>query len=332
MAEETVRRRVEEMLERSGFPLEIEFSSFLEERGWSVAPSMFHLDLDLGIPREIDMIAWRTCAEASGQYELRLNLIIECKTSQEIHWVFYTRPRKKDFEFYQLSYPKGLLYTDFIESARLRSLAPARIPALAIRYEQQFGPLTGVLPPQVARRLTDAYQMRIADADNLRCLSAGVKSVHNEEAPKTNRPKDLSIYEVARDLWKATWDEMMVAKTVINGMFESISRGARLSNEAKWPIQLFLPIVIFDGSMWNWIGKEKRLDKIDEVILQVPFLSQNYPSPSALICVAKKDRAFPLIIEIEEDLNKIANLLASNLTALDAQRDVIEEGIRPQNI
>lgn len=331
MTEDIQRHRVEEMLKKSGFPLEIEFSSFLEQKGWSVASSTFHQDQDQGIPREIDLIGWKILHEASGgrkldPYELGVNLIIECKKSEEYDWVFYTRPRKRNLEFYGPQYPKGLLYTDFMEFVRTRSLLPVAFPALAIRHEQQFGPLTAVLSPQIARQLTDTQQMGIAHAGNLRCLETDAKSIHHEEVPRQNRPNDLSVYEVARGLWKATWDAMILSKSMMTVMLESISKGVRLPSQ-KWPIHLFLPIVVFDGRMWNWIAEEKRVDKIDEVVLQVHFPSLNYPSPSALICIAQKERAFSLITDIEEDMSKIADLVSSNLVKLNGQIDTIEQGM-----
>jgi hypothetical protein len=107
---EKKRREVEKMLEASGFPLEIEMSSLLEERDWTVAPSIFYQDLDQRNLREIDIIASKTCYEdSSGErfepYELRLTLIIECKKSEKFNWVFYTRPIGREIMLFPLGFP-----------------------------------------------------------------------------------------------------------------------------------------------------------------------------------------------------------------------------------
>jgi hypothetical protein len=151
-SEEKIRKFVEGELRKSGFPLETELSSFLEERDWFVVSSAFYADHDSGKEGEIDLIASKSLtsdshARAFDPYELRLTLVIECKTSDEYHWVFFPRLRRDDmFEF-----DAGLIYTDFIHFARTRSfLPPAMFPSF------------GILPPTVAGTLIDTHRMRIA--------------------------------------------------------------------------------------------------------------------------------------------------------------------------
>jgi hypothetical protein len=203
-------------------------------------------------------------------------------------------------------------------------------PAQTILIEQQFGPQKGIVSPQIARQLSDTHQMGITRADNLRCLSEGAKSIHHEEVPRKNRPNDLSVYEVARDLWKATCDEWALSRRMITFMFEQLSSLVGVQSQTKWPIYLFLPIVIFEGPMWRWVEKERRVERIDQLVLQVQLTSPSYPSPSALICVAHKDRAVQLVTGIEEDLAKIADRVTTNLSRLNHERETIEDGIRFQ--
>jgi hypothetical protein len=332
------RQHVRNMLEASGFPLEVEMSSFLERRKWAVAPSIFYQDLDqkdMNL-REIDILASRThLQDSTGKrfepYELHLALVVECKKSKDFNWVFYTRPIERNKMFFPpvAPYSTGLLYTDFAEHAKARSLFSAMLPTQMILIEQQYGPQRGILPPHIARQVTDSQQMGIARAENIRCLSEGERAIQYEEAPRKNRPNDLSIYIVARDLWKAAWDEVTLTKRIMNGMFELISRGPQAqTTQMRWPLYLFLPIIIFDGPMWKWVEKERTVEKINQVVLQVQLTSQNYPSPSALVCAVHRDRAFQLIAEIEEDLEKISDKVAANFAALDHERQAIETGIR----
>ena len=312
-SEEEIRKFVEGELRKSGFPLETDLSSFLEERAWSVASSAFYVDHDSGKEGEIDLVASKTLtSDAHGKtfdpYELRLTLVIECKTSDEYHWVFFPRPRRDDrFEF-----DAGLIYTDFVHFARTRSLLPLMFPSL------------GILPPTVAGTLIDTYQMRIAHPRNLRCLMAQTKSRQYDEVPRKNMPRNMKVHEVATGLLKATWHEADLSTRLMTMSFEMLSKRQQSPSEVKWPINLFLPIAVFDGGIWTWV---KRLEKTDGVLLQESLSPPNYLPISALICVVNKDRFLRLITEIEDDLHKIADLVNANLESLNKQRATIAQNI-----
>jgi len=328
MVEEKERASVEDELQKSGFPLEIELSSFLEGRNWSVSSSVFYLDLDWGIPKEIDLMASKTLTSDShgnkfDPYQLRLTLILQCKKSTKCRWVFYTRPRGDDI----LEFETGLAYTDFVDFFRTRSLLSYQFPSLAIRHELQYGPLRAILPPTVARSLKDTHQLGIAHPKNLRCLMVRTKSRSYEEIPKKDVPKDFKIYEVATNLLKATSDDVELSRRLMVMIAEILSRQQSVPREVKWPINLFLPVVVFDGGLWKW---DKRADKIDEVLLQSILSSPNYappnyPWPYPFICIVNKERFLSLIVEIEQDLWKIADLVSINLESLNRQREIIEE-------
>lgn len=324
--EDNERAFVESELQKSGFPLEIEVSSFLEERNWVVVSSPSYHDYDSQTRREIDLVAVRTLnVDSRGNkldpYELHLTLVMQCKKSTKYHWVFYTRPRRDD----KIEYEIGLGYTDFIEFARTRSLLPYVFPSLAIQHELQYGPLKAILPPPVARGLIDTYQMGIAHPRNLRCLMAGTKSVSYEEVPKREKmPEHMKIYEVATGLLKATISEALLSRRMMTLLFENISKRLPQQGELKWPINLFLPLVVFDGKIWKWV---KKAERTDEVLLQVTLPSPNYPPPHPLVCIVGKERLFGFVTEIEEDLLKIADLVNSNLASLNQQRAIIEESI-----
>jgi len=326
MPEQNERAFVERELAKSGFPLEIELSSFLEEKGWTVAPSTYYFDYDLGIWRDIDIVAGKTLSSdlhgnSLAPYQLRLTLFVHCKKSDKYHWVFYARPRRDEkFEF-----ETGLLYTDLAYSVRQRSLFALMFPGTAIRHEWQYGPLTAVLPPTIARNLTDTHQMRIAHPRNLRCLMSGTKSHLYEEVPdKTKMPPNMKISEVVRSLLKATMFGVELSAREMNIIFERLSKRQALPTEVKWPIEIFLPIIVFDGRIWTWA---KKADRTDQVLLQAGLTSPYYTPTPTLICVVNKDRFLRLIAEIEEDFSKIAALVTTNLRSLNDQRAIVEQSI-----
>lgn len=83
-------------IEKSGFPLEIEVSSILENLKWVVLNNQPFRDPDEEALRSVDIYAFH----GPTAYEFSKNLpfgfspkiIIECKKSSSHAWVFFTRP------------------------------------------------------------------------------------------------------------------------------------------------------------------------------------------------------------------------------------------------
>lgn len=95
---------IRQEIEKSGFPLEIEVSTMLEEAGWEVRYSKLYFDFDEEKWREIDIVAERRSSEDSKghsikPYYLNMKLAIECKKSDDTAWVFFPRAlRGEDIE------------------------------------------------------------------------------------------------------------------------------------------------------------------------------------------------------------------------------------------
>jgi len=87
-----------EEIEKSGFPLEIEVSSILENQNWIVLNNQPFRDPDEEELRSVDILAFHgpTVYERPENLPFGFSprLIIECKKSSSHAWVFFTRPQE----------------------------------------------------------------------------------------------------------------------------------------------------------------------------------------------------------------------------------------------
>jgi hypothetical protein len=91
---------LEQAVERSGKPLEIVVSTYLEKFGWnSVYNTDTFYDREGGKLRDIDICA--SLSEKSlrkGNLELETYMIVECKRDTKNAWIFFTRPLEFSLE------------------------------------------------------------------------------------------------------------------------------------------------------------------------------------------------------------------------------------------
>lgn len=84
---------------QTGYPLEIEVSSLLDElKDWWVTNTDTFFDRDGNKTRDIDISATYWTPEKLCPLTLGLTLAIECKKNEKFAWVFFTRPFKFDYD------------------------------------------------------------------------------------------------------------------------------------------------------------------------------------------------------------------------------------------
>ena len=95
MGSEDEKEKILGDIEKTGFPLEIEVTSILEEDGWLVYNQEGYLDPDENKLRTIDILGFkvRDFPDALIYKRLHYALVVECKKSEK-PWVFYTREKK----------------------------------------------------------------------------------------------------------------------------------------------------------------------------------------------------------------------------------------------
>lgn len=93
-ANKELEERLKKEIAKSGFPVEIDVQSVLEERGWAVFPTDFFMDSETGKQREVDIFAIHPQTASSGETEpigFSPHLIIECKKSKDYCALLFSR-------------------------------------------------------------------------------------------------------------------------------------------------------------------------------------------------------------------------------------------------
>ena len=85
-----------ERIKKSGYPLEIELSNLLDIERYVVFNTRYYFDEDEKQGRDIDIYAMplesHPLEEKLAPFNVRTELVIECKKSDTHAWIFYTRP------------------------------------------------------------------------------------------------------------------------------------------------------------------------------------------------------------------------------------------------
>ncbi|MDD3175138.1 MAG: hypothetical protein PHU51_01525 [Candidatus Nanoarchaeia archaeon] len=102
MVNESIEEQIRKDLLKSGFPLELNVASILEDKGWNVLQNEYISEGDHEY--EIDIIAFKIF-EAEYEnitFKLRTRFIIECKKSEKHPWVFFMREKQEFDTSYKL--------------------------------------------------------------------------------------------------------------------------------------------------------------------------------------------------------------------------------------
>jgi len=105
MSNEELKKRLQKEILRTGYPLEIEIQSILEEQGWAVFPTHFYLDSQTHETRDIDILAFHektTFGKETEPIAFSPHLIIECKKSVDHALILFSR-KLNAFTFYDFT-------------------------------------------------------------------------------------------------------------------------------------------------------------------------------------------------------------------------------------
>jgi len=94
MSNKQLEERLKKEILRTGYPLEIEIQSILEERGLSVFPTHFYLDPQSHEPRDIDILTFpfqKALERETEPIAFGPKLIIECKKSKDHSLILFSR-------------------------------------------------------------------------------------------------------------------------------------------------------------------------------------------------------------------------------------------------
>ena len=77
---------------KTGFPLEYRVASLFQRHGWQVIQNKYYIDDTAGVPREIDILAYRSVKRAETQ--IYTTVIVSCKKDEANAWGFCTKARQ----------------------------------------------------------------------------------------------------------------------------------------------------------------------------------------------------------------------------------------------
>jgi hypothetical protein len=94
MSNPDLEKKILDEIGKTGFPLELRVSAWLQNRGYFIANSVYYVDHDEDKGREVDLRALKNYEfkVEREQYYVRHYLLIECKKSSNKPWVIFTSP------------------------------------------------------------------------------------------------------------------------------------------------------------------------------------------------------------------------------------------------
>jgi len=321
---------IKEEIERSGFPLEFEIASILKERGWDVLPSSPYWDRDEEKWREIDVKAyksfWVPPTESSIKpYGLTLSLIIECKRTEEFGWVFFQWPREP--ADMQRTWVK---FHDFLTIVKRQAIFKGEMtsgrPPLPTEFRMfDLDPALvaeeSLVTPEIARKLKFFSDLGIINPDTFSFLRTKMKSLSFKEVKlkKGKKTERREIFEALNSLIKATkYDMELCSKSI----FAATSLAKRGHEKGKFEIMVWLPLLVFEGELYNWVdgNVEATNDTLVEGRCHTPHYFENM-----LISVVRKNRVGGFLSKVEEDSKKLLNQIVGKRDELDDQVKMIKE-------
>ncbi|WP_430386118.1 hypothetical protein [Blastomonas fulva] len=90
--------KIIDFAERSGFVSELQVASILSAAGWQVDQSVYYIDKDEGVGRELDLYAYRIHSDTSEKPEVHclINFCVEVKKTQDPFVFFSSKARNHE--------------------------------------------------------------------------------------------------------------------------------------------------------------------------------------------------------------------------------------------
>ena len=251
---------------QSGFPLEIEVSSFLAKQcnliseDFEVTMSDYYLDKDLNKGRELDIKVDIPIESPKTSSTIFLDLLIQCKNLPGNAWVFSKAPQR---------------VVPACRSTSILDLLDWRP-----RWHVVFSGQKDLHYKQI--ELTKAYHEFVLDK-------------------KGSNKKDDNLFETVISLAKATSYELGMALREFREELEDLSE-EELKKYQPDQVKIFYPLAIFNGKMYLAEEVEKGMDMkltpIDHIGLLFNYVSGSYDIELVIDILHKKalERFFKSIV------------------------------------
>lgn len=318
--------KVRKWVLRTGYPLELEVVDALRAHDWNVMASVNYFDEDETKWRELDGKAYKhkhfgkvACAPSSP-YQLTFTLILQCKKSEKFTWIFFPTRESKEL---------GIEYIDFLKVARVQSLA-SRDP-ISIRQHRILGMSRDILlepplfDPDIAREikwLSELIPLKLADFQSFADIKIALTGITAPLSGSGKSPNQL--FEAAATATKALVYEREITSNVYHASL-SLFKFSKLDSVDVKPyfgINVILPVIVFDGSIYLWKGRNSDLKEIDHVVYSFDYRSPWYFGRYA-INVIKKDLLDTFLEELDKDLMNLGLRLQEMKNELNRQVEML---------
>lgn len=90
MKKEDLEKKVKAWLESQGYPLEFYVAQLFRQAGYQTIQSEYYEDTEINEQREIDVVAHMDSSSNTEKYIVRIEFVIECKSSLDKPWILFT--------------------------------------------------------------------------------------------------------------------------------------------------------------------------------------------------------------------------------------------------
>jgi hypothetical protein len=93
--ENDLSAKVLEWLDKHGYPFEMTVAAIFQKHGFQIGQSVYYIDNELSIPREVDVIAYRTFQV--DNHFISFSFVIECKSTKSKPWISFSHGTNSKF-------------------------------------------------------------------------------------------------------------------------------------------------------------------------------------------------------------------------------------------
>lgn len=236
------KSKIKKSLMSHGFPLEMRVHRVLALKGWMTIAEAAYSDPEENKERRVDFVAHRTLGTNNKfMPNARINLIIECKRSKNVSWVFYSEEKE---QVQSQDWDRLLDYGSFSLLSAPEELRP-RFASSAIR-----------------KILAQSHQLPHKHSK----LAISGHSFHPDGPDKHD-----TLYQAVSQVTKALESEFQNEIEFLDEDTKRFLRRFRLKKRAhNWTFWRYYPVVVYEGRMFEAIprGDDIELEDVHYVQLR----------------------------------------------------------------
>lgn len=288
-------------IQKSGFPLEIEVSSILEDQKWVVLNNQPFRDPDEEELRSVDILAFHgpTVYERPETLPFGFSprLVIECKKSSSYAWVFFTRPQDAkvfpmDGQVYD--FPKAFSTKAYEERNSLSQIG-------IFSYEYYFNHFSDQLKGTKRIHYTDFDRTAIA---------------YNEykiDEVRADSPKKRETTAGRNEIFEAV---NQLVKFQDFDVEESVTSPGRIRGATSplFPVELSFLAVVFDGRLFEAVvsrGKPLVEERKHLLLHYIYRPRKSFNNLNFWIDVVKKEFFPDYLTKISQDISLMRDKVIS---------------------